>query len=127
MAALAIAASCAAIISLSTLGLTRLGGTGSPLRVVQSPPDTVHVVRFVYFDRNARSVSLVGDFNAWTADQTSLATNGESGAWTISVPLSPGRHEYAFIVDGKRWVPDPLGMPSLDEFDTKSSVITVGG
>src|SRR5438093_716957 len=38
MAALAIAASCAAIISLSTLGLTRLGGTGSPLRVVQSPP-----------------------------------------------------------------------------------------
>ncbi len=120
---LAAAAACAAIISLATLGLTR--GT-RPVSVVQRPPDTVHVVRFVFVDRAARTVSLVGDFNAWQANRTSLAATGENGAWTISVPLSRGRHEYAFIVDGKRWVPDPFATPTIDEFDTSSSVITVG-
>ena len=123
---LAAAASCAAIISLATLGTVR--GTRTPaIAVAPTAPETVHVVRFVYVDRNARSVALVGDFNAWKPDRSSFAVPGENGAWTISVPLTPGRHEYAFIVDGERWTPDPFAPHAIDEFDTRSSVITVGG
>jgi 1,4-alpha-glucan branching enzyme len=50
------------------------------------------------------------------------------GLWTVTIPLTPGRHRYAFIVDGRRWVPDP-GAPRAagDDFDTPSSVVTVGG
>jgi hypothetical protein len=126
LAGLAAAASCAAIISLATLGAVRAIRT--PAAVVASmAPDTVHVVRFVYVDRNAHSVALVGDFNSWKPDQSSLAVPGENGAWTISIPLTPGRHEYAFIVDGQRWTPDPFAPHSIDEFDTRSSVINVGG
>jgi hypothetical protein len=44
----------------------------------------------------------------------------------VSVALTPGRHEYAFIVDGKRWVIDPLAVKSSDDFGTESSVIRVG-
>jgi hypothetical protein len=40
--------------------------------------------------------------------------------------MPPGRHEYAFIVDGKRWTADPFAPPRSDEFDTSSSVIVVG-
>jgi hypothetical protein len=124
MVGLAAAASCAAVISLATLGASR--AARAPV-VAQAPSETVHVVRFVFVDRNARSVALVGDFNAWKPDKGSFATAGENGVWTISVPLKRGRHEYAFIVDGERWSPDPFAPPTVDEFDTKSSVITVGG
>jgi hypothetical protein len=125
LAGLAVAASCAAIISLTTLGASRMARTTTPA-VALTAPETVHVVRFVFVDRNARSVALVGDFNAWKPDQNSQAVPGENGAWTISVPLRPGRHEYAFIVDGERWAPDPFAPHSVDEFDTRSSVINVG-
>jgi hypothetical protein len=119
---LAAAASCAAIISVATLAAVRV----PPVPVVATiAAETVHVVRFVLVDRAARSVALVGDFNAWKPDKHS-AIQGENGAWTITVPLTRGRHEYAFIVDGERWTPDPFAPPSIDEFDTKSSVINVG-
>jgi hypothetical protein len=88
--------------------------------------DTVHMVRFVFLDSAARSVSLVGDFNGWTKGVTQLLPGGQKGTWIVSVPLSLGRHEYAFIVDGQRWVADPFAMPLDDEFGTHSSVVMLG-
>jgi hypothetical protein len=88
--------------------------------------DTVQLVRFVLVDRQASSVQLVGDFNEWTKGATKLAPSGAPGVWAVSVALTPGRHEYAFIVDGKRWVIDPLAVKSSDDFGTESSVIRVG-
>jgi hypothetical protein len=40
--------------------------------------------------------------------------------------LTPGRHEYAFIINGSRWVADPLAVKSSDDFGTVSSVIRIG-
>jgi 1,4-alpha-glucan branching enzyme len=71
-------------------------------------------------------VSLVGDFNGWTKGATQLLPGGQKGTWIVSVPLSLGRHEYAFIVDGQRWVADPFAMPLDDEFGTHSSVVMLG-
>jgi hypothetical protein len=128
LAGLAMAASLAAIVSLGTLGLTRSRQTASPssTRVAaQVVHDTVNVVRFVFVGQ-AKTVSLVGDFNAWGAQPVSLAPTGSNGTWSASVPLPSGRHEYAFIVDGQRWVADPFAPTSSDEFNTNSSIITVG-
>jgi 1,4-alpha-glucan branching enzyme len=88
--------------------------------------DTVNIVRFVFADPKASSVQLVGDFNEWTKGATNLKPSGAPGVWTISVPLHPGRHEYAFIVNGTRWIADPLATKSSDDFGTESSVIHVG-
>jgi hypothetical protein len=93
--------------------------------VVAAAHDTVHMVRFVFVDRGARSVSLVGDFNAWTKDATKLEPAGGDGAWSVSVALPPGRHEYAFVVDGKRWASDPFADSVHDEHGTESSVVRV--
>ena len=87
--------------------------------------DTVHVVRFVFVG-DARTVSLVGDFNGWRAEATPLEPAGPARAWVVTVPLARGRHEYAFIVDGKRWVADPYAQARADDFDTKSSIVNVG-
>lgn len=128
LTAVAIAASALMVVAASGVLIgSRLSSNGVPTRVAAlSHPDTVQLVRFVLVDRQAASVQLVGDFNEWTKGVTQLSPSGPPGVWSVSVPLTPGRHEYAFIVDGKRWVVDPLALKSSDDFGTESSVIRVG-
>lgn len=103
--------------------------TASVATPLAAAVDTVHVVRFVLLDPEAQSVSLVGDFNAWAKDATPLMEESEDGAWTVSLPLAAGRHEYAFVVrraDGEHFVADPFANAVRDDFGTVSSVVTVG-
>jgi Glycogen recognition site of AMP-activated protein kinase len=90
--------------------------------------DTVHVVRFVFLAPHASSVVMVGDFNNWDRGVTPLRRVGLAGAWSVSVSLPPGLHQYAFIVDGTEWTPDPATSTTVsDEFKTTTSLIDVGG
>ena len=139
--ALAIAAGFGGLIVLGTLGATgwfgRVDGantvaaaglsatSGSSTSPVTSV-DTVHLVRFVLVAPEAREVALVGDFNAWSREANRLTPTGSAGVWSVSVPLQPGRHEYAFVVDGEQWMADPTTPRHVDEFGTESSVLRVG-
>lgn len=123
--ALALAAAFGGIMVLGALGLSRGLGTPAPA-VAAAAADTVFVVRFVLAAPDAQRVSLVGDFNGWARDATILQPSGEAGVWSVSVPLAPGRHEYAFVIDGERWVADPAALRQRDEFGTESSIIRVG-
>ena len=131
LAGVAVAAGLAGIIALSSLTGGRTG-LGSALRsdrgvgrsAIRS--DTVHVVRFVFVDSRASTVEIVGDFNAWTKGVTRLERSGAPGVWTASVALPAGRHEYAFIINGSRWITDPLAPTTSDDFGTESAVIHVG-
>lgn len=129
MVTVAMAASLVAAVSLAAVQLRSTAGPTRPLAsesvAQQVLHDTVSVVRFVFVG-DAETVSLVGDFNAWGGKPVALAANGRNDVWTVSLPLVPGRHEYAFIVDGHRWVADPFAPVSSDEFNTPSSIITVG-
>lgn len=90
--------------------------------------DTVHLVRFVFMAPKASSVTMVGDFNNWNRAATPLRRTGAGGAWTVSVPLPAGPHQYAFIVDGTAWTSDPASTTTVsDDFGTMTSVIAVGG
>ena len=125
---IAIAAGISAIIALSAVAVgSRIAARSQPSAIAQVGParDTVQLVRFVFVDSGAASVALVGDFNEWTRGATELKPSGAPGVWSVSVPLTPGRHEYAFIVNGTRWVADPLAVKSSDDFGTESSVIRV--
>jgi hypothetical protein len=126
----AIAAGIVAVVALSSLALGKRISTltQQPAITAQAAParDTVQVVRFVFVDSGASNVALVGDFNEWTRGATQLKRSGAPGVWTVSVPLTPGRHEYAFIINGSRWVADPLAVRSSDDFGTESSVIRIG-
>jgi Glycogen recognition site of AMP-activated protein kinase len=89
-------------------------------------------VQFVLAATAARRVTLVGDFNDWNAEATPLvpatasATDG-ARLWSVVVPLAPGRHQYAFIVDGTRWVTDPSSPAAVDpDFGKPNSTLTVG-
>ena len=126
--ALALAASFSAVVALSALEFARIPTHNATAVASPSPShsDTVTLVRFVFAEPGAARVELVGDFNQWTRGTTQLERTGAPGVWAVSVPVTPGRHEYAFIVNGSRWVADPLAPKSSDEFGTESSVIRVG-
>jgi hypothetical protein len=133
LGAVALAAGISMFVALSTLAVgTRTWRRAATPDATASAgsaairSDTVNLVRFVFVDSNARRVELVGDFNEWAKGTTQLKPSGAPGVWTVSVPLSPGRHEYAFIINGSRWVADPLAVKSSDDFGTESSVIRVG-
>ena len=72
-------------------------------RLPVSSIDTV--VKFVYAAPRADKVFLVGDFNGWDTTKTPLARDND-GSWTVTIPLSAGRHLYGFVVDGS-WSTDP--------------------
>jgi hypothetical protein len=121
-------AAAAAIAVLALLGVRAgIAHRDRSSALASAPTDTVYVVRFVLVAPDARNVSIVGDFNHWNRATTALAPSGNDGVWTASVALPPGRHEYAFIVDGEHWMPDPLASVTIhDDFGTASSIVTVG-
>ena len=90
-------------------------------------PPATQPVRFVFVDGSASRVALVGDFNGWDADLTPMRRDPPGGTWTVNVPLSPGWHSYAFVVNGTRWVIDPQApLAPAEDFGTPRSVVVVG-
>ena len=51
-------------------------------------------------------VSVAGTFNGWSMDEHVLKFNAKSGFFQDTLPLTSGRYEYKFVVDGN-WVVDP--------------------
>jgi hypothetical protein len=73
----------------------------------------------------AAQVSLVGDFNQWDAGVTPLEPVGDGQTWAVELALPPGRHVYAFVVDGKI-VPDPAAPRAADDdFGVPNSVAII--
>jgi hypothetical protein len=73
----------------------------------------------------ARSVSIVGDFNNWDGAAAPLTRFGSNGPWTTTVKVTPGRHLYAFMVDGKL-VADPRAPSTRDlDYGGTASVLMV--
>ena len=82
-------------------------------------------VRFIFYAPGAHSVTVAGTFNQWDARAAPLAPTATPGIWTITLALPLGQHQYAFLVDGARWVVDPAA-PSVDDgFGEHNSVVAV--
>jgi hypothetical protein len=83
-------------------------------------------VAFLLRRPDAARVSLVGDFNGWDPHATPLARS-EDGTWAATVPLAPGRHAYAYVVNDSHWVTDPRVPVTRDvDYGRDHSVVVVG-
>lgn len=108
------------------LVVIRSVSTHEPTAAVPVPtaPESAYV-KFVLFAADARRVALAGTFNRWDPTVTPLTRTGSPGVWTVTVALPVGQHQYAFIVDGQHWVPDPAA-PSIDDgFGHRNSVVSI--
>ena len=83
------------------------------------------LVRLVVVQPGARVVQAAGDFNGWNPSRTPLEQTAD-GAWTVTLPLEPGRYEYQFVVDGDQWIGDPFAVEqSNDGFGSRNAVLDV--
>jgi hypothetical protein len=90
-----------------------------------TPAASPVTVRFVLFAPDAQQVSLAGTFNQWDPAATPLVRTGTPGVWSATLTLPAGQHQYAFVVDGARWVADP-GAPAVDDgFGRRNSVLSL--
>jgi 1,4-alpha-glucan branching enzyme len=98
-------------------GVALLLGVGS---------DDQTLVAFELHAPDARSVELVGSFNGWAVGEFRLDGPDATGHWSITVPLPEGRHEYQFLIDGKRWIADPKAtIRRPDGFGRSNAVLEI--
>lgn len=79
---------------------------GQPVVAAYQLPVSDTIVKFVFLAPQAGKVSLVGDFNGWDSTKVPMVRTPNSGLWTVTLPMTAGRHLYQFVVDGA-WLPDP--------------------
>lgn len=122
---LATAAGLAAVLATGIwLGRQSVTLPGSPVAVTGN--HAARQVEFVLMAPEASQVMLVGDFNGWNPGATPLRASQRGGIWSVTVPLTPGRHQYVFLVDGKQWLPDPRAPRApADDFGVPNSILTV--
>lgn len=100
-------------------------GAGSVASSTEPAAPPVVLVRLVVVQPGARVVQAAGDFNGWNPSQTPLEQTAD-GAWTVTIPLEPGRYEYQFVVDGEQWIGDPFAVEQSDDgFGSRNAVLDV--
>jgi hypothetical protein len=81
-------------------------------------------VSFELVQPQAREVYVAGTFNEWRPETTPLQRT-PAGRWVGELTLTPGKHEYLFVVDGQ-WVPDPRANETVrNPFGGENSVLSV--
>lgn len=105
MPGLAAAAAIAVFVLGVSLG-TRIGGGDAGTATVT----------FVLDAPAARTVSLAGDFTAWSTEGYSLSRIGQNGTWQLRLPMKKGKvYVYNFVIDGEVWIPDPAIPARVDD------------
>jgi hypothetical protein len=108
-------------------GATPVAGRTPATQAAMVAGDAMPIpTQFVFDGRGAGRVALVGDFNGWDERAAPLVREQGSSLWSVTVPLQPGRHVYAFLVDSV-WTIDPHAPKTRDpDFGVTGSVVIVG-
>jgi 1,4-alpha-glucan branching enzyme len=102
----------AAIVVLTLILPTRSRSVSDAPQQAQVAVAPKLFVQFRLEAAEASTVRLAGSFTNW---QPAYELHQSApGIWTVTLPLSLGVHDYAFVVDGERWVPDPHA-PAVDD------------
>ena len=104
----------------SVAGLALAAGVAAMLLLSRRPnqhvPGTAEgIAQFVGQFPGARSVEVVGSFNNWSRGLLHLRDDDNDGIWHGDAVLPAGQHEYMFVIDGERWVTDPLAGRFVDD------------
>jgi hypothetical protein len=90
-----------------------------------APDPAGDVVRFMIVAPRAADVAVVGDFNRWDPERTRLRPLADGRTWIADVPMQPGRHAYAFVIDGAVTGDPTAPRAGDDDFGQPNSVVVV--
>jgi hypothetical protein len=110
-------AALAGVLLLSPPSSQSGAGAAGPVAAV-SPSQRVYV-QFRLDVNDASRVEVAGSFTGW--EPTVELHQRTPGIWTALVPLDPGVHDYTFVIDGRRWIPDPTAPQVSDDFGGTNS------
>ncbi len=104
---------------------------GTPVRAAATNAQDVLPIpqQFVFRSASARRVSVVGDFNEWNAARSPMARAANGDLWSVTVPIAPGRHTYAFMVNDSVFTLDPdarVARARDPDLGVEGSVVIVG-
>lgn len=106
-----------------------LGAVVSEMRLDkgnQIEADPTLTLTLDYHAPDAQDVQLVGDFNGWGKETAAVLRERMNGSWVFRLSIEPGRYQYCFVVDGKKWLPDPSAPGMIpDGFGGMNSVLYV--
>jgi hypothetical protein len=140
----AIGLAAAAAIAGFVVGGTRLSRSDTSVEQVAIAPATVESMprvipvsrgaadampvmqQFVFDNKRAQRVSVIGDFNKWD-QKAHVMTRNADGVWSIVLPIMPGRHVYGFMIDDSVFALDPRKPKALDpDLGGERSVLMIG-
>lgn len=83
-------------------------------------------VNFILDWPAAEKVAVMGSFNRWQPEQYPMHRNPSDGTWQLTIKLQPGRHAYAFVIDGSQVISDPHALWGQDDgFGARNSILTI--
>ncbi len=85
------------------------------------------VVHLYLYAPEAENVSVVGDWNSWTAGRDMLSDRDKDGRWEIKLKVFPGQeYRYQFLINGDVRISDPNAPFSIqDGFGGENSVLDI--
>ena len=65
--------------------------------------------------KSYQAVYLAGTFNNWSNGVNPMKVGPDGRTWNLSLNLTPGKHLYKFVLDGKEWITDPKAAANEDD------------
>jgi hypothetical protein len=102
------------------------GPSHQPASVAPATAAALEPQLFVQFRLEAPEASdvrIAGSFTGW--EPRHQLHQAAPGLWTVTLPLTRGVHDYAFLVNGTMWVADPFAQQVNDGFGGVNSRIAL--
>lgn len=108
--------------------LMKLGYVGTLHNTQQAALNLKRIpVTFALNETRAKEVSVIGSFNGWEPGRNEMHLDRKRNEWVLTIMLPPGQHEYAFLINGEKVIPDPKAIfTRSDGFGSRNSVIFTG-
>ena len=119
----ALAAAAVVALLFAQSSWSRRSAPDASTAAVPTAAGTPVFVQFRLQVESATSVALAGSFTGW--QPTYALQQSADGVWTIVLPITPGVHDYVFVIDGERWLPDPYAPQVDDGFGGTNSRLTL--
>ncbi len=81
-------------------------------------------IAFKFLNKQASTVSLVGDFNGWDPKKN-IMKPVKKGEFATKIKIKPGRYTFKYLSD-KGWYTDPKLASVYDSMGNQNSVLEVG-
>jgi hypothetical protein len=123
-----VGASATALMLVALVFLLQAPEKGKVASTIQGIDTGTAPVMFSLDMPSASTVEVIGSFNRWRPEGFQMEWDERRELWVLSIQLERGKHEYAFLVDGRVIISDPRALMNQDDgFGNKNSILFIEG